>query len=187
MTLPKQSPTDYEAAAKEAYEQYHKSIFPTEEHFLDHMFFVNGNGCEWEDGALVNIFWEPPDPKKEEKRAKDHDDLLKIKKYLGEDTSYYYYSFDEWRTAHKESYIYPLCEYADAVNVPDNVRPDWLAALKRALDWADTAPHHQYRDRNGRYFDPPQTCEDTDHRWLAKIRKRVAQIERRREVDNAKI
>jgi hypothetical protein len=68
------------------------------------------------------------------------------------------------------SKLYPMCEYADILRVPDDVKPDWLAASKKALDWA---------------LGP--TCRTTaeDRRWLKKAAKRLQGVSQLRATRSA--
>lgn len=147
-------PRSYKDAALSAYVKYSTSIFPAEEAFLEHLFFVNGNGYEWFQGTLVCDEYDDP------REKSSYDEVPPI-------------SFLKWKEEHCYKDLYPLCQYADCLLVPDNVQPDWLEALGRALDWADSANHHQWEDEKGNVTG---TSEERDHEWLKVARDRYNEL-----------
>ncbi len=34
-----------------------------------------------------------------------------------------------------ECFLYPLCEYSDIMNIPDDIQPDWLDGIKELMDY----------------------------------------------------
>ena len=34
-----------------------------------------------------------------------------------------------------ECFLYPLCEYSKIMNIPDNIKPDWLDGIKELMDY----------------------------------------------------
>lgn len=150
----KQTSTKYHDAALWAWRKYSSSIFPCEDSFLHHLFFVNGNGYEWtKNGELVEmLIGNEPDC---------HPPL----------------SFPEWGQAHSERSIYPICEYARCLSFPATIQPDWREALERALLWADGADHHTafWDEETGRKR--TRTNEENDHRFLEIARAKLAALD----------
>jgi hypothetical protein len=140
------------------------SLYMTEADVLEQLFFVNGNGYEWEDGRLtageslaealvasrrakeqsrkmredtrarfVAFATEKGislknAPSMEDDEAADSDDPEIQRAYWTRRTA-------EMRKQMKEvETIYPLCIYADILNVPFNARTDWQRAARKALD-----------------------------------------------------
>jgi hypothetical protein len=152
----KESSSDYKQASIEAWKKYCNTIFPTEEDFLEHLFFTNGNGYEWNnDGCLVEGI------SVENNREKPA------------------ISFEEWqrKKSSPKRYIYPLCQYARCITFPKNINNDWKEQLLRALDWADTAPHLEHVTANyeTKTFDT-HSYEENDHKWLKVARDRLVEF-----------
>jgi len=149
------TPKDYLESARWAYEHYF-SIFPTELDYLHHVFAVTGTGYEWSEGAPIS--WHNTG------YTRDAPTI----------------PFDKWRKGRRKYRMYPISEYAGLVVFPDNIQPDWLAALERFLDWADKAKHFEWLRSNYRSYRPKKTNEAVDHRYLAEARRRVEQIKQAR-------
>jgi len=141
--------------------KYSPSLYQRESQILSHLFFVNGNGYEWENGELVD-FWHRSETQLGEERKrflawlktllagtsltrKQRGEILKTKVFPG------------------RIKIYPLCEFAEIMNIPDDVKPDWLVAARKSLGVAR---------------DLKKTASDI--RYLAKARKRIRELEQRR-------
>jgi hypothetical protein len=117
----KETSEKYEDAAEWAWSNYSRTIFPTEMDFLIHLFFVDGNGYKWENGALVQVMYEKPT----------------------RDTPWI--SFDEWKQYSCErKEIYTLWSKSKCVTFPDDIRPDWLEKLFRVLMWTITERPESY-------------------------------------------
>ena len=96
----------------------------SKEKVLDHLFFVNGNGYEWVNGELV-------------------DDYANI---IYEVIPENYFNTPSMGALQ----IYPICEYAKILHLPNDIAPDWLFGAIEALLLAEN------------YFDNPyQHCLDT--------------------------
>lgn len=172
------------------------SLFADEYDVLHHLFFVNGNGYEWEGGELVSgqseedelrialaqhrnhvtdqiqilmllLKKEAPgrdDPKHQlavlsraaylRKQYENHQAQLKAldegdletyvrlarerdHKYrldcIAEGVTDCWFFLPDGSIGRR---LYPVCEYAKILHVPKDVKPDWLAAAKKALEWA---------------------------------------------------
>jgi len=145
--------------------KYHPEIFPSEKEILHHLFFVNGNGYDWENGDLVDFMH-----RSEAKLREDRKDFLAWSKRLSGDTDKAMKKLKRLGVKIPDSVpkmvgrkrIYPLCKYADIMNIPDDVKLDWLKAARKALDVS----------RNLK-----RTKEDIQ--WLVKARKRICELEER--------
>jgi hypothetical protein len=143
---------NYLESAKESYTKFF-SIFPTEMDFLHHLFFVNGNGYDWENGALVELT--------------DADYPGRIIPDI---------SFEEWIGKSEDRELYPLCEYAKCVNIPDNIKKDWLEKLELALDWAEKQESFEWLTKDYKSYKPKRTNEKEDRKYLQLARKRIKEI-----------
>ena len=118
---------------------------------LNQLFFVNGNGYEWVDGQLTDgeelVYNSIPKDSFNTtmvEEPKDDDFMRGIYKELNINSN----------KIKLESYgaltIYPICEYAKILHLPDDIEPDWLFGAIEALLLAEN------------YFDNPyQHCLDT--------------------------
>jgi hypothetical protein len=95
------------------------------------LFFTIGNGYEWENGKLENVFPE-----------EDRDRWFPE----GSDPEFHYRieAFEkEWYKSNPYTNWYPISEYSHICNVPENVAPEWLAicieACKEYLKTPDDA------------------------------------------------
>lgn len=61
--------------------------------------------------------------------------------------------------------LYPLCEYARILHLPDNIKPDWLDAAERAIAWAES---------------PEVVTTDSDKEFLVKAKERILEIKSNR-------
>lgn len=114
------------------------SLFKNRTQALHHLFCVNGNGFEWENGELVDFYTD-------EQRAEYAADVVT---YLdGSPRSEYEYARLQTVQMNAEVlarvngpglHLYPYCEYAKIVNLPDDVTLDWaLSALEHAWEIYD--------------------------------------------------
>jgi len=116
------------------------NLYPNRIAWIDHIFFVIGNGCDWLDGAIINT---GPDGhiesrkslrrmrKDMEKWNKEHAEIAEIvKKYQLETPKEITDSIDNVRLQMWNSDVYrfyPVSEnYSAITQVPDDVRSDWL-------------------------------------------------------------
>lgn len=154
------------------------SMYPagSEDEVLHHLFFVLGNGYEWRNGELVDIYDDYTDTYllanisenevlEQESEAKAEQVINEMFSELGEErppkltgealrqrkiefdefivgiggTPYLDYDNppEHLVNAKKVSRkLYPICEFTKCFTMPSNVKPDWLAAARRALNVA---------------------------------------------------
>lgn len=163
------------------------TLFVDEADVLHHLFFVNGNGYEWVEGELVDVF-DPDIDSLVERRRRYHIELAQkeldkarqeaqrdkraspaIKRHLERRVKYYEGRLalemkppkaqraaerryrirrckqerpagsrirSAWiidKQGELRRFLYPLCEYADILHTPADVKPDWLKAAMKAL------------------------------------------------------
>jgi len=123
----------------------------SKEKALNHLFFTNGNGFDWIDGELFiedkNVseiipeeYFNTPIMSTEQ----DEPDFAR-----------------RWRLEEGKVYkpheikstnaliLYPICKYAQIMNLPNNIKKDWLEAAEEAitlgLDYWNN-PYKQFRD-----------------------------------------
>lgn len=111
-------------------------IFPNRWAVYHHWFAVNGNGYDWVDGELVSWDEEKVHTKEDavEYFFKDTlEDILNssikwtIKNLKKSILSLLRVEEREQDFTPKEK-IYPLCQYACLLNIPDDIKPDWKEA-----------------------------------------------------------
>ena len=102
------------------------TIFPTRLHALEHLFCVNGNGYEWNKNGRLST-------------SLVHDKLMQKAMGLFMNGSRDQIEREDRREYHQTilDSVYPLCQYAKMVTVPDNVQPDYLAGIYEMLDFID--------------------------------------------------
>jgi hypothetical protein len=132
------------------------SLFPSRVQALHHLFWVNGNGYDWKKGELISI--DPPhktSPYRTVEWKKNHHEEWSrsaahretYEKLFGKeeaalaDLSKFVIGNDNFVESYKIDLdeVYPLCEYADILNVPENVKDDWLEAAAEAIDHVEFA------------------------------------------------
>ena len=105
-------------------------LFASRTQVLHHLFWVNGNGYEWLNGELVDYQPHKLKPYKalEKGYGKEREKAL-------EAFSKFVSKHDEFVDNYKIplSNVYPICEYACIMNIPDDVKPDWLEAARESL------------------------------------------------------
>jgi hypothetical protein len=118
---------------------------------LDHLFIVNGNGYEWENGELV---------------IGDPDINIETTSTIPDnyfDTPIFSEEKDapswliEWNKAEKKKFkpieicskkaltFYPICEYAKIMNLPDDIKKDWLQAAEETVELAEDYWRNPYK------------------------------------------
>jgi hypothetical protein len=123
------------------------AIFPNKWSVYHHWFCVNGNGYEWIEGELRYSDEEANKPI-DLKGAIEHQfglcasekELLTTPlKYLIARLQEGVLSLLDVETGivdftPKEK-LYPLCQYAKIMNIPDNIKPEWLEAVKEMYNY----------------------------------------------------
>ena len=64
--------------------------------------------------------------------------------------------------------FYPICEYSELCNLPDNIKPDWFAAAKEIYEFVVANPQ-LIRDEDKKLYDE----------WLPKIKNRIEELEKK--------
>ena len=135
------------------------ALFPERVAVLDHLFCSYGNGYDWVDGELVNIF--PEEAVRDERDAVWEDQGKKfvdemgekanepvLKEYIQETLEYFKHLSEEYRTIRNEykkradrhyslgtyKEWCPMCEYSGLVNFPDDIKPDWAVGVKEVAN-----------------------------------------------------
>ncbi len=141
--------------------KYYSDLFPKEKYYLEHLFFVLGNGYEWEGGELVDRQERTEqDFIEERKRFKEWEKtLLKVPKVSKAEMRKFIKSLTPGKP--KKRRIYPLCQYSAIVNFPRNIKSDWLVAAEKALEWSKNLKKTK-----------------KDIRYLKKARERVIALRR---------
>ena len=119
-----------------------------EDYFLEHCFFVNGNGLRWINSERIK------NEKEEWKK--------RLKELLGEEKLNNLSAKNDCKNDCAPHKIYPICQYAKINHLPDDIEPSWLEAAKRAIEFA----------RSNRAI---ITTEDSE--WLDKAELRIAELE----------
>ncbi len=139
------------------------TLFKNRTDVLQHLFFVNGNGLEWVDGMLIDRYDNAAKDRARDLRdeaaelaecAEPHEEdgiipeahrryyeqqIARIRTGVRKHNLLVQFTIDHadmlalmpWdRELHS---IYPICEYAKMCNVPDDVKPDWLAGIREMI------------------------------------------------------
>lgn len=150
-------------------------IHPTRRHIINHLYCVNGNGYEWWEGRLH----EGTDEKSAEvaKMLLNGDPETWIQKYVEDHDRKRFpglYEIEErLRTLgippkeEPKFHIYPICRYANIMNLPKDIRPDWLAGAEEALHLIETVSS----------YDEKATRENRE-KWVPLIRELIAKRRR---------
>ncbi len=155
---------EYPSLYKDINYQYSK------EKVLNQLFFTNGNGYKWVNGELISDTEE-----RYQDFPKDYFNIpimTTIKEELDfeKEMRLKFHKNKEFKSSEiccqGASTIYPICEYAKIMNLPNNIKKDWLKAateaVKIAIDY---------------YNDPYKHCADyyikdyMDDREYTKIAK----------------
>jgi len=96
---------------------------------LNQLFCVNGNGYDWVDGQLVDWMEDNPDPLLVDKRYQRAKELIEA----GYELPFINDEMNRIRVFMHHDW-YPLCEYSNIVNIPDDVQKDWLMGAIETLE-----------------------------------------------------
>ncbi len=121
---------------------------------LNHLFFTNGNGFDWCNGELVDVFeGDKHEPMQIPENyfstpimSTEKDESALFKKFREQDGE----AYKPHEICSKEALtIYPICQYAAIMNLPKDLKLDWLEAGEDAcylaLDYF-TNPYKHCRD-----------------------------------------
>lgn len=151
---------DYKNTKYAMMESY-PTLFVNEADVLEHLFFINGCGYDWVNGELIDGYQSAEEQIAESKERhrsriiRDFYDTLRRSWYRGRLNdlkgelvrlaSPNYAKNERQKERRRREIIhdsprsiYPICKYATILNVPDDVKPDWLAAAKKAIGIAYT-------------------------------------------------
>lgn len=111
-------------------------LFPSRTEVLHHLFYVDGNGYEWKNGELtdgenskypkfynLNANREKPDENQKRRDAV----YKKISDFFKKNPD-----VCSIHTTHLSS-IYPICQYAKILNLPLDIKDDWIDGAREAL------------------------------------------------------
>ena len=147
---------------------------------LNQLFFVLGNGYRWVDGELVDKYsgsFEKQYEKVKAQRALHnegikkldiilHDDLFESEDYKLEQNKQRAerteYRLRDGRDPNGPSNIYPIYDLSEIMNLPDDIKPDWLEAAKKAIQYAN----------EGKWI-----LTGTDKSYILKAEQRIKEIE----------
>lgn len=107
-------------------------LFPDRQKCYDHLFCTIGNGYEWRRGQLVR-YDEEDNPKAEEQ---DYLSYPPMAVQSEENVRKYMERMELFKDGGlpKSPRWYPLCEYSKINNVPEDVKPDWKAAVEECKE-----------------------------------------------------
>lgn len=152
------------------------SLYVDETDVLEHLFFVNGNGYMWKDGRLVPSYDTTLAGRLEqsynqrldsrESRRQSRLEFNQLCEEMGvaaqrtelddedatsDDPEIQRAYWNRRRRPSSERVLYPLCRYTKIVNLPLDIRPDWLVAAKKALEVV--APNLLRTKEDDKYLD----------------------------------
>ncbi len=132
------------------------TLFSNRTEIFHHLFCVIGNGYEWNDGELVNGYRmddglveeyerEPCSVKDEEEQMKEYNEQYSKDLYeflepalriqIRKDNAKFEFHKDNIdllvKIVGNIDWIYPMCEYSRLMNIPDDVKDDWLEAAEQ--------------------------------------------------------
>lgn len=140
------------------------SISPNKWAVYHHWFAVNGNGLEWVNGELVDDDRKVPTIQKAIVEQCKFNFRNVGTEYFNLEFAFTYFQEAVRRILDIENRekdftpceeLYPLCEYAKMLNIPDDIQPDWKEAVKEFYD---------------SLIANPQISSDEDKKWLKKVK-----------------
>ena len=146
----------------------HPRLFPTKLSVYDHLFLTNGNGYRWENGELISEDDEENCSIDDGLEAlfdnelqydfledylnatTDSEDIInyfkrrnKEKLELAKIIINYEKIINEKLYITNDVVLYPLCEYAKILNIPNDIKDDWKDAIKEFLDFIMTSEENE--------------------------------------------
>lgn len=119
-----------------------RTIYRTRLDIIDHIFFTIGNGYTWLDGGIIATSDEKPIRVKHPKGAPE---FATPEFFALEDHQLQHIIMQAAMDAREEKMVvgplpddgkprhfYPICEYSDVLNTPEDVREDWLKVVYEA-------------------------------------------------------
>jgi hypothetical protein len=157
--------------------KYYPTIYPLGEYsVLEQMFFVNGNGLWWSRGELTDGRTIKQLEEDDERYKKQQKEFLE-ERIIDTDSKYIKELFMEWLSnghygpppdppdTNHEYKLYPLYERSTIMELPDNIKDDWLLAAEKALDMV----------KKGIYI-----ASEEDKKYLRRARIRVNKLKKSR-------
>jgi len=158
---------------------------------LDHLFCTNGNGYEWVDGELVNLFKDEANRNPEEVKAEVlgfietiTEGIDKMEKWPDCIKDLY----REWKEEREHlidwtlrsaedlaekitlpEYFYPICEYSCAWEVPTDAKPDWVAGIRETMAYVLKTDLNWEHPRG-------LVSNAKNHEWARKILKKLDEM-----------
>jgi len=129
----------------------------SKEKVLNHLFFTNGNGYEWENGELVCL---TEDIEGIDKKIPEDYFNIPIMSEEKDETKF----MRDWRIEDGEPFtpyeiksntaehLYPICEYAKIMNLPSNIKKDWLTLAEEVVTMGFEYWHNPYKHANDTYI-----------------------------------
>ena len=159
--------------------KFFPTIYPLGEYsVLEHMFFVNGIGLCWKNGELTDGKTIKQMQEENENYIKQQKEYLEDRiKWIGARSEPLKELFTQWLTngyygpppdppdPNHEYKLYPLYERSTIMQLPDNIKEDWLLAAEKALDMV----------KDGVYI-----ASEDDKKYLRKARRRVNKLKKMR-------
>ena len=169
--------------------RYWPRLFIDEKDVLEHFFFTNGNGLDWKDGELTDNMTNAQRLK--QKKESDafrlsigskvcdsikeiHEDELQYRKdcidlyakmsNINNHSCCWFY-LPDFSIGKR---IYPICQYACVMNLPDDIKLDWLAAAKKAVELA---------------FGDSFKITDSDRVFLLQAQEKIKALEERQKTN----
>ena len=146
----------------------HPRLFPTKLSVYDHLFLTNGNGYRWKNGELISEDDEENCSIDDGLEAlfnnelqydfledylnatTDSEDIInyfkrrnKEKLELAKVIINYEKIINEKLYITTDVVLYPLCEYAKILNIPNDIKDDWKDAIKEFLDFIMTSEENE--------------------------------------------
>lgn len=161
----------------------YSDIFPNHLAWVDHVFFVIGNGYEWFNGCIISsniedleegsFAWELYQKEEKERRERWAEEerqwgerMRELCEKIGEDYEQYKLNVYSKPKDPEEKKLYPVAEnYSLVMCVPDDVRDDWLLAAYEAAQILASTP-------------PEGHCQDPEHN-IKMGKKALADLEAR--------
>jgi hypothetical protein len=142
------------------------SLYLNEDDVLDQMFFTLGCGYEWKNGQLVDGDLEyPPSPGLEKRRADPWKTRLESREYRESCSKYSGFGnvYFLMRSGHIGRRMNTMFGSSSNIcNLPGDIQPDWLGAVRRALRYA----------KSNR-----MKTTISQRAWLASVSARIKEIE----------
>jgi len=120
---------------------------------LNQLFFVIGNGLEWRNGVLVEIYDDNETPRLSDRKIPEN--YFDIQIFSSEPVSLMGENIYLELCSKHDLDIYPICKYSKICNIPNDIQDDFregaLEAISVALDFFNT-PHKYMNSESFAHF-----------------------------------